>query len=634
VSETRRSIVALVVAFAAILLYVRVILPWIQARRPEEPARQPPPAAPAEVRPAPAAAPEGPKPGAPPEPHVEAPPEPHVEAPPEPDELTVEWVSDRSLFDVVLTNRGAAIRSVTLRDYYTFPPEDPQPLGGDLTLVDTIETGKLSLTVREVAGHGDLDTRMWVHETVPEDDVPEGYAGAVRFGTVAPQLGLALTKTFLFREPGEVDGRLRPGRDIELRLTVRNVGAKPTLFKYRVRSGAGIVPEPDLPDPALQPAKPGDRRSRDVKAVVAGLAGDEVDVTTYTPGKVETHLGESAPPIYAGVQNRYFAAVVEPLGEEARITSVVIERVGEHNITADLEMESERLGPGEAVTRRFLFLVAPRTPEVLRAYPGHRFEALLAQGWLGPIKKLLTWLLHAFHEVLPNYGWSIVLLTICVRLVLHPLTLKSQKAMHRVQQLQPLIREVKEKYKHDKRLQQQEQMKLMREHGANPLGGCLPMLLQLPIFIGLWRSLYENPGLRQAPFLLWMRDLSKADNLLSFEKALPLIGQSFNLLPLLVAAAMILQQRLTPKSPDPQAQQTQKMMTFMPILFAVMLYRMPSGLMVYFLCSSTFGMLEHHWIRRRLTAAAAEVPPETPAVPVERKRQKPTSQRRKKRRRR
>ncbi|MFH1732536.1 MAG: membrane protein insertase YidC [Planctomycetota bacterium] len=646
-SDNQRTIVGLLACFLAIFLYMNFVLPRTRPERlPPAPAA---PKRPAGATTRPAAITQRPEPPAPathpakatttlPAKATTLPAKavPKTSALPE-QKVKDDIVCETELFRVVLTNRGAAIKSVTLRDFYMFPQEDPKPGEGDLKLITEIEKGKLSLTMAELSGAGKLDTAVWQH--VPSCPVPTGFSKAEQFKTRIADRGLEITKTFLFREPERTkDGKdTVRGRDIQIKIAVRNLADEPVDFAYHLRSAAGIVPEPDVP-----PTFPLEgRASRDVVAVVCEKEHDGAfKLETFESGKADdgAHRHEKSPRVeqllYAGAKNRYFVAVLEPLADDKEVGAVLVEKIGEHNVAASLEFSQQAIPAGGLASRTFMFVVMPRIPERLREYEKHHFETLLDLGWLGPIKKALTWLLQTFYKAIPNYGWAVVLLTACVRLLLHPLTLKSQKAAHKMQEIQPLVKAVKEKYKHDKQVQQQEVMKIMREQGANPLGGCLPVLLQIPIFIGLWRSLYENANLRHAPFMLWINDLSKADNLFSFESALPIIGRSFNLLPLLCAAVMVVQQKLTPKSQDPQAQQTQKMMMFMPILFAFMLYGMPSGLMIYFFCSSLFGVAEQHLIRRRLVAAAAAASTEPAPVPVEPKRQKSAPQKRKKRRRR
>ena len=659
----RHTVHGVVLCLLAFFLYLVFVAPLIERRhRPQEepaPAEAPGPASPPKQT---SLGPSGEPPStdaqSPPK-RADTPPPKTAEPPPKPlpePELEDEIVRETDLFRVVLSNRGAAIRSVTLLDH-TIYPEGKEPLELLTEIKNSPEEeGKLSLAmaVADIKRAGqplasaerqivpDLDTVHW--EVVAEPEVPEGYSNkkAVAFWTEVPAPHLRITKTYLFKEPSYPADADRPigGRDMELRVTVENRSDEPVSFKYALRTAAGIVPETD---PDMDPDTPLElRESRDVMAVVGGLAGDTVKLETYPPKKADDgpfrHSGSEANPIYAGVKNRYFVAVVKPISEDPdrrEITAVDIEKVGDHNVTATLELKAEDIPPGASSVKRFMVFVAPRKREILADYRDEQLEELLDYPWPAPITRVLSWLLRFFHGLIPNYGVAIILLTLLVRVGLHRLTLKSQKTAHTMQKIQPLIKEAQEKYKHDKQLQQREMMRIWKEQGASPLGGCLlPLVIQLPIFIGLWRMLYGDANLRHAPFVLWITDLSKADNLFTFGFSLLILGRWFNLLPILCAAAMLIQQRMSPKSPDPQAQQTQKMMQIMPVVLVVMLYKMPSGLMLYFFSSTLFGIVEQQFVRKWLDAHDAEqAAAAPPPVPVEQKRQKPAPHRRKKRRR-
>ena len=192
-----------------------------------------------------------------------------------------------------------------------------------------------------------------------------------------------------------------------------------------------------------------------------------------------------------------------------------------------------------------------------------------------------------------------------MRAFMHPLMKKSQLSMAKMQKLQPQIKKLQEKYKNDKQRLGQEQMKLMREAGANPLGGCLPILIQMPIFFALYRSLMVSIELRHSPFFLWITDLAQPDRLAELPFVLPLLGTSaLNLLPILMATSMAIQQKtMSHAAATPEAAQQQKMMAaIMPIFIGVLLYSVASGLNLYIFTSTLFGMLEQWWIKRHLAA--------------------------------
>jgi YidC/Oxa1 family membrane protein insertase len=183
-----------------------------------------------------------------------------------------------------------------------------------------------------------------------------------------------------------------------------------------------------------------------------------------------------------------------------------------------------------------------------------------------------------------------------------PVTRKSMISMHKMQKLAPEQAAIKKRYEKEKsaeaqRRMQAEIMELYKKHGVSPLGGCLPMLIQLPMFFALFGMLRNAFELRHEPYL-WIRDLTQPEHVVHFGTSVPILGEGLNLLPLVYLGLMLLQQRLQPKPADPQAQQQQKMMRYMFFIFPFLLYNMPSGLILYFVFSNAFGILEQ-WIIRR-----------------------------------
>ena len=207
--------------------------------------------------------------------------------------------------------------------------------------------------------------------------------------------------------------------------------------------------------------------------------------------------------------------------------------------------------------------------------------------------------------MIPNYGIAIILLTVLLRLVMAPLTHKQMKVMKKnstqMSALQPKIKEVQERYADDAQKRNEEMMKIYREAGVNPLtmmgGGCLPMLLQLPIFIALYYALQSAIELRGAPFGLWITDLSVPETLMT----IPGLEIPVRVLPLAMGASMVVQQKMTPMaSMDPN--QARMMMTVMPIMFTVLFYGFPSGLVLYWFVSNLLGMAQQLLINRQAAA--------------------------------
>jgi YidC/Oxa1 family membrane protein insertase len=223
-------------------------------------------------------------------------------------------------------------------------------------------------------------------------------------------------------------------------------------------------------------------------------------------------------------------------------------------------------------------------------------------GFWTPVCKVLLWTMNAIAGVWPyNYGLAIMLMTIIIRIVFWPLTHKSTQSMKRMQAVQPLMKEIREKFKDNAQKQQQEMMKLYKEHKINPLGGCLPMLIQIPVFIALFVVLRSAIELRFAGFL-WIRDLSEAENLFQFGFTVPLVGWSaFNILPILMAVTMAWQQKLTPSTGDAQQQ---KIMMIMPVMMLFFFYNFASGLSLYWTTNQVLMIVQLYWQRRHPTALA------------------------------
>jgi YidC/Oxa1 family membrane protein insertase len=234
----------------------------------------------------------------------------------------------------------------------------------------------------------------------------------------------------------------------------------------------------------------------------------------------------------------------------------------------------------------------------------------------------MMWLLNLFAYVaFGNYGLAIFILVILVRLALHPLTKKGQISMMKMQKMQPAMAKIKEKYANDKETLNKEMMKMYKEQGATPILGCLPMMLQMPIWIALYSGLNAAVELRHAGLLpIWITDLAAPDALYTFSEPLPIIGASFNLLPLLLTVAMFLQTKMNPATAtaaSPEQETQQKMMKYMmPGMMLVFFYSAPSGLSLYVMTSITAGVIEQILIRKHIAEKEAAEAAATTTVRV------------------
>jgi YidC/Oxa1 family membrane protein insertase len=264
--------------------------------------------------------------------------------------------------------------------------------------------------------------------------------------------------------------------------------------------------------------------------------------------------------------------------------------------------------------------LGPKDPGVLESYKGLNYTGVIDYGsWMSPgwLVAFFLVILKALFAVVRDYGLAILILTLLVKVCLHPLNRKNQKAMQgyqaKLSRIQPELDRLKERYKNNRRKLQQEMQKTMHENGVNPnemLGGCLLMFIQLPIWVALIAVFRVAIELRQAPALFGiLGDLSLPDRAYAFGFPLPLVGWEYlNVLPILYVVLTLVQQRMMPVPKEEHARQQHKMMSFMMVFFGFIFYNFSSGLLLYFLTSSTLGIVEQKIIRRELAAESAAVP--------------------------
>lgn len=328
------------------------------------------------------------------------------------------------------------------------------------------------------------------------------------------------------------------------------------------------------------------------------IGGDGKSVSIPGPGEAPS------PVDWAATKNKYFTQILTPAEGAERCllmaargapvqstfmflfprTSVPIGRVA-----ASLVMPDYDLAPGKTLAQSTTFYIGPKVYTILKANGPHQEDILQLGFWrvVGIwILKIMVWI--QAHIWPYSYGLSIILLTFMIRIVFWPLNHKSMVSTRRMQEVQPLITALKEKYKDNAQKQQQEMMALYKEHQINPMGGCLPMLVQIPVFFALFVVLRGAIELRFSSFL-WISDLSTPENL--FKDVLPF---PINILPLFMGVTMWLQQKMTPTS-DPQQQ---KMMMMMPVLFTFMFYSFPSGLSLYWSVNQVMMIFQLAWMKK------------------------------------
>ncbi|MCL2761974.1 MAG: membrane protein insertase YidC [Treponema sp.] len=290
----------------------------------------------------------------------------------------------------------------------------------------------------------------------------------------------------------------------------------------------------------------------------------------------------------------------------------------------------------------YRFYLGPKNQDILHTYNNGNngfgltdmqlLEVANSRGILSPLEKLLKWLLLAFYKLVPNYGVAIILLTLLVKIVFFPLTKKGSEATLRMQAVAPKIKELQEKYKDNRQKLNTEMAELYKKEGYNPLSGCLPMLLQLPIFFAMYGLFNNHFDLRGAMFIPgWIPDLSMPESIWNFPEGakLPILGwTALRLLPFIYVGSQLLYGKVT-QTPDQQANAQMKMMLYvMPIVFFFILYDMPSGLLLYWIISNVLTMVQQMAInkylapRRAAQAAAAAASAAAAVVPPKKKKKK------------
>jgi YidC/Oxa1 family membrane protein insertase len=392
----------------------------------------------------------------------------------------------------------------------------------------------------------------------------------------------------------------------------------------------------------VMPLESGDRYYIEPQAIAAGRSREDAQERTPLPearsvqredGASELSGGFAIPEdeiAFAGVHNKYFAMLMRGADpySVASIASARWRRLRDDELSrsdpdvaakpwryvaTDLVLALDLPARGERKVFEYVVYAGPKRPEPLLASDADH-EALLNLD-LGTflclpmdfIGNALLFVMRSFHRVVGNWGVAIILMTLLVRALLFPVNRRSQTAMARFQKkmkrLQPQLDEIKKRHADDPQKAREEQQKVtMREGLVPPLGGCLPVFVQIPIFFGLFSALRTAFELRHAPFALWIDDLSQPDALLElgWDTHLPLIGtiDHLNLLPILMIVLWVLQQRLMPTPTDEQAARMQKMMMFMPIVMGVFLYDYAAGLSLYMITQSGLGIVEQTLIKR------------------------------------
>jgi YidC/Oxa1 family membrane protein insertase len=536
--------------------------------------------------------------------------------------VTVEIVRDgQSLSrDAVLARRPL---EVVRPEYRTRPVADPDaepidPLSFRLSL-ESRDGRRRSEPLVELPGQ-ELADRDW--QVDPASD-----AARVRFTRRLPG-GLVAAKEYRLVKPSGGAG----GERLELLVELTG-GDRPARLVYALDGPTGL-PTEGWWYTARVARDWGTLAVRDVALRFAGEHSTLVSGLKMADGSLDhpaSAVREGKPLSFAGVDALYFAAALLPAatGDQApaldEVRPLVVGEVPPAarrklvDVTCRLVSKELTVDPGSTVAHRYEIFAGPKKPDLLATFglKAAAMDDLVYYGWFGWVARPMVALLHALHAVIRNYGIAILLLTVLVRAAMFPVSRKQALSSQKMQVLQPEMKAIAEKYKNDPEKRTRATQELWRKHDYNPMGGCLLVFIQVPIFMGLYRSLATDVELRQAPLfssaIRWCSNLAAPDMFYDWSQWLPpflsapeaWLGPYLNLFPLATIGLFLWQQQLfMPPAVDEQAKVQQQVMKYMMFFMALMFFKVPCGLCLYFIASSLWGIAERLWLPQTLPATA------------------------------
>jgi YidC/Oxa1 family membrane protein insertase len=480
---------------------------------------------------------------------------------------------------VVLSSEGGEVESVTFSD---FKKRDGTPV----ELIPAGAEGALVLGLQQDGAWKKL-SRVGFEALVDGASVVDGAlvtlgqgrdSATVLFRWAGPS-GEYIEKRFTFS---------RTGYAVGVGIMLRREGEMARCAGYSVGWESGMA------------STESNRRLEEMKFAALGMVGGELYQAPMGKFSRDTMRAHDGTIVWAGARTKYFlSALIANKGSRSSGTLGLLGDRSKSYIGYSIAFPFR--GDPRRIEDSYTWYIGPLDMKALKAF-GVGLERTIDLGRLRflslGILKLMIWM----ERFIPNYGVVIIILSILTKLIFYRLTHKSFKAMKDMQRIQPKLKEIQEKYKGDRDRQNKEVMKLYKEAGVSPLGGCLPLLLQMPVFIALYNVLSNTIELRRAPFVSWIDDLSMPDTLFGWHASVPFIGNEFHLLPILMGGAMVYQSKLggSPTGEGVPAAQTKMMSYLMPVIFTIFFYGMPSGLVLYWLVNNIFSIVQQYYAQREL----------------------------------
>ena len=471
---------------------------------------------------------------------------------------------DTPFYQVQLSEEGGGVSSFILKKYREKVAKD-SPLQELIPQKDSIETVLLGFAGKSLPG---LDNAVFSASLNADTVNIQDAAQEISFEWKSDQ-GVVVEKTYTFSPDSYLIGldvTIKNGSDqsIQDKLFIALNGPAPTDKRMYGFEGPSALINEKLEEIKIK---------------------DITEKNTYT-GKVT----------WIAMQDRYFMMSVIPDQVEAE-ASMRLFLKEDNLLEAQYLNPAGDIRPGTQHTYQYSLFFGPKSMKILKK-AGHDLGKALNFGWFTVLAKPCVWLMNRLYSVIPNYGIAIIILTLLIKIVLWPLGSKSYKSMSEMKKIQPLMKEIREKYKNDKKKMNEEVMGLYRTYKINPLGGCLPMVVQLPVFFALYRMLYQAIELRHAPFFLWIDDLSAPDRLFHFSFSIPFMEPPYGIpvLTIIMGGTMLLQQKMSPPMGDPTQA---KMMMFMPLIFTFIFINFSSGLVLYWLVNNILSISQQYYIQKK-----------------------------------
>ena len=489
---------------------------------------------------------------------------PLPQAPPTPENREARQIRvETPLYTALFTEKGGALDDLILKDYHETTAKD----------------SPLKDMIAEAARKIPLQTG-WVGKSLP------GMENAIyELGTSQDEIQVQNTpQTIEFRYTNALGITIR--KEFTFQPDSYLMGMKVTIVNH---SAAAIDGKPTVKIANVV----GDPNSRITFEGPMALMGKSLEEVKMKDIAKQPELEGSLR--WIGITDRYFMTVLIP--EEPVDGAMKMEKVGDDMVIATLVLPETSIAPGEDKNFSYKSFIGPKDTEML-AKANYDLSKAVNFGMFDFLAKPFLWIMNQIYKVIPNYGIAIILLTLMTKIILWPLGNKSYKSMNDMKRMQPLMAEIREKYKDDKKKMNEETMALYRTYKINPMGGCLPMLVQLPVFFALYRMLYQAIELRHAPFFGWINDLSAPDRLFHFGFSIPFMQPPYGIpvLTIVMGATMLLQQKMSPPPGDPTQA---KMMMFMPIIFTVIFINFPAGLVLYWLTNNIFSIAQQYYIQKK-----------------------------------